>query len=125
MARWPDRAASLTRVPSKAARGIRIFEAVTMIYVALPFLIFAAGWLRPWIALPVAALVAVAVWSASVDRDAPAEGDPFASPSARQVAALAVLGLVVFVLVVYSGAGGYAFQHKDYARHNAFLADSA
>jgi hypothetical protein len=31
--------------------------------------------------------------------------------------------LLVVILVAYSGAGGYSFQHGDYQRHNAFLRD--
>jgi len=108
----------------RTARAFRILEGVTLSYVALPFVIFALGWLELWIALPTAGLVLAAVWHAAQQgRNAASGSDPGSPARASQIISLAALFLLVAFLVAYSGAGGYSYQYDDYLRHNAFLRD--
>jgi hypothetical protein len=108
----------------RTARAFRILEGVTLSYVALPFVIFALGWLELWIALPAAALVLAGVWRAA-QPGTNAAGDARAESTAgtSQIVVLAALFLLVGVLVAYSGVGGYSYQYGDYFRHNSLLRD--
>lgn len=101
------------------ARPARWLEGVTLAYVALPFVVFALGWLKPWIGLPTAAIVLYGAWRAARSEGG-AEGRVLAGR--EWLVLLALLGGVLF-LVFFSGAGGYAIQYSDYLRHNAFLRD--
>ena len=98
-----------------------LLEGASLVYVALPFVIFALGWLRLWIAIPVAAVCAVAVWRALAGATR-IERSPLLA-GRREWIALGGLLAVVGFLVLYSGAGGYAYQYDDYRRHNALVRD--
>ncbi len=112
------------RALQAGGRVAQIFEGLTVGYVALPLVLFVCGWLKLQFALPALALVLLGVWEAGRARGWSDPGaDPFRAPSRVDLAILLGLFLLVALLVLYSGAGGYAYQYKDYNRHNAFLRD--
>ncbi|MBW2279897.1 MAG: hypothetical protein JRG82_04075 [Deltaproteobacteria bacterium] len=98
-----------------------LLEGVSLVYVALPFFIFALGWLRIWIGVPVAIVTGVAVWRAL--SGATRVSRPSALAGRREWIVLGGLLAVVLFVVLYSGAGGYAHQYDDYRRHNALVRD--
>ncbi|GAF79890.1 unnamed protein product, partial [marine sediment metagenome] len=95
---------------------------VSCVYLALPYLIFFLGWLRWWLAIPTAALLVVASYSAvrNVLRYAPcAETDrESAVVSWRQLVLLVAVAVLISFL---SGVGGYGAQDSDYPKHNAIF----
>lgn len=89
------------------------------IYLALPMIIFFLGWCRLWIGIP---LAGICVWSLVLccrERKNYIELD--FSLSAADKWKLAVIALVIFMWVVLSGIGGYAWQNLDHIWRNKML----
>lgn len=98
----------------------RWLDAATVGYVVLPYLIFAVGWLKPWVAALVVA--AVGVWGATAfRRRRRAEAQPGQPRTSWGV--LACAAVVTIVWLIPSGCGGCGFQNIDYLKHNAILRD--
>jgi len=119
------------RLRDLAASG-RLLEWASLGFVALPFLIFVVGWLRPWVAVPVVVVTLAGLLRAArptANRTA-ASGDAAAAPRPADARAWPLLywslaaAAVVFVLV-YSGTGGFAFQFGGHWRNNSFIHDLA
>lgn len=110
------RDAEAARLPSPCLP--RWLPAVTVIYLALPVVIFLAGWLRwPW-ALPAVTVALVAAWPLGRPcRSAPA--NPCAWPWWQAGVFLGAVAL----LVSTQGAGGLGVQNWDWIKHNAILKD--
>lgn len=105
---------------------LRLLEATSLVYLTAPTLIFILGWIRPRFAVPAALVVLFGLYRAlrdGGDSPAPAGGGAEPRPSGSDALRIAaILGLTIFI-VALSGNGGYAFQHFDWRRHNAFLRD--
>jgi len=101
-----------------------LLEAVSLGWLALPFAVFAAGWLRAWVAAPAILLTLVGVWRALAAGPwpAPAPHDDAVDPRRARVA-WALAGLLTVGVVLYSGTGGFAFQFGGHWRNNAFVKD--
>jgi hypothetical protein len=102
----------------------RALRAATWLFLASPVLIFSLGWLRAWLGLPLASLIAAGV-AAEVRR---AAREARTAPPARNADALPLwaiaLGLLpITALVLMCGAGGVGWQALDWTKHNALLRD--
>lgn len=105
-----------------AARRYRLLERATLVYVSLPFLVFAAGWLKPIVAIPVIALTLVGLYRAQRSELAEdSTGGVVEAPTRTEVATYAVGLVAVVFLVICSGTGGYAVQGGGHGRNNAFI----
>lgn len=89
-----------------------------MLYLALPFFLFAAGWLQPVFSIPVCLAAAFGVVSAC--RAMPAGVVPL---SRRAVAGTALLTAVCFLLAFLCGFTGHVPQHGDFFIRNAIYAE--
>ncbi|MFH1921857.1 MAG: hypothetical protein ABIP48_18480 [Planctomycetota bacterium] len=93
---------------------------VSCVYLVVPYLIFLLGWLRWWLAVPMAALLVVASHCAVrkvpwFDRSADADCDGAGFDWRGLVSLVGVALLLSFL----SGAGGYGAQDSDHPKHNA------
>jgi hypothetical protein len=105
------------RLPSTFSR---LLYSSTVVYLALPLLIFFSRWLKPWLAvlvciLLVATLVVVIkhVWKEGCDDQ---DRDISISPL------VLFIGLaLLLVWMYYSGSGAFSFQMQDYKKHNLIV----
>lgn len=90
-----------------------VFQAA-YIFITLPFIIFAAGYLKIWIAIPVLGLVLVS--SAAVIRDIPDIEMPQIDKKALKI----IIGTVIIILfwVCLSGIGRFGWQRGDHSVRN-------
>lgn len=110
------------------ADGVVGFEAATLVYLTLPFLLFVIGWVTLPVSLPATALVLLGIYGAvrvprRTARDTVGRSDAGAPVGPGRAVQMAMVLAVVTGVVVLSGVGGYAFQYIDYVRHNSFLRD--
>ncbi len=101
----------------------RWLRRATLLFLALPVLIFFAGWLRWPLALSVCGLLAWALWQNW-------NGRPAAPPRPEQEDGvvswrwlLAGIVLPVAVLTILSGAGGWGAGDSDWLKHDTILRD--
>ncbi|HVN76292.1 MAG TPA: hypothetical protein VMT19_08255 [Thermoanaerobaculaceae bacterium] len=100
----------------------RILRVVTTVYLAVPILLFSAGWVRaPGAVLLVAALAAVVANLARRQRGRPRPH--IDGPARISVGSLALALAPVAVAVLLSGAGGWGPRTWDWAKHDAILRD--
>jgi hypothetical protein len=93
--------------------------ALVTIYIWLPALMFAPGWLRP---LPCCLALAVGLFF--VARAAAAAWRSFKMENVRrELPVLLAILLLSVAWVFVSGCGGWAFQNVDYFKHNGVLGD--
>ncbi len=108
--------------------------AATLLFLALPYFLFAASWLQWPVALPVMATLGICLWRAlksarTMPGDSPAASATAstASPTAPPLVEPTVRSLLCFAVVVLwvhlSGAGGFGYQSVDYQMHNGRLQD--
>jgi hypothetical protein len=111
----------LDRSQSSATRGL---IAASLAFLALPVALFLAGWLRWYLALPLLALLLLALLAAvrGTVRPAIVEGERTRRPS-WHLRHLVPLLVVATLLLGMSGIGGIGFQDTDWLKHNAVLKD--
>lgn len=88
---------------------------ISILYLVLPFLLFALGWLRLSIAVPVVLLVLWATWRLLTQ---PIPHSLF--PNSQSTFYFL---LITFLWLLLSGIGGYTFQNWDHHWRNAVLRD--
>ncbi len=91
---------------------------ITICYLSLPVLIFAGGWLKPYISLlfVIVLLVSIILVFASFKEKKPERKYPI-------IKLVLILG-VIFVWTLLSGSGGiFGLQNSDYVAHNGRLFD--
>ncbi len=96
----------------------RLLRRATLVFLALPVLIFLGGWLRLPLAVGAGALWIVAAWRLAVDD--PRDRDESPALSWPLLAAVAGLAAVVTFL---SGAGGWGAGDDDWLKHDTILRD--
>jgi len=97
---------------------------VSCLYLALPYAIFFAGWLRWWVAVPALALVAAPCWELiRAAGRARAERSPEGTAPVVHRRQVLFLLVVAVALALVSGMGGSGYQDLDYPKHNAVLWD--
>jgi hypothetical protein len=93
---------------------------IAFLLLALPTLVFALGFLRLWVALPVAALLIFAyVWS--IRREKGEEGEDY--QLYLRPWQLLVLLCVIALWCALSGLGNFYYQSSDWAARNAIFRD--
>ncbi len=97
-----------------------MLEALSILYLAVPWLIFAWGWLWWPYAAAVWSILAVAI-VLSISRPRPANDLP--PPTHRRWGNPAIVAASTLVLLGLSGVGGLGSQHSDWQKHNAILHD--
>jgi len=103
---------------------------LSVLYLLLPALLFAAGWLRPGVAAAVGiVLVAFAMLLLRDLAGSLRQGqDRMAAGAGSRGGAFAWRStwpgvLVILIWVLLSGAGGFGYQHRDHKASNALLRD--
>lgn len=102
---------------------------MSLLYVSLPSLLFALGWLKPVFAVPLAMILSAGVYLSIRESGRVPDSDPgSAESSSRQscdstAIKYVLIALMVAFVVAFSGIGGYSFQMSDYPKHNAFFRD--
>jgi hypothetical protein len=102
----------------------RVLERATLLYISLPFLVFAGGWLLPVVAVPVIALTLAGLYLAQ--RAEPVAGAPSSASSglaSKQIASYVFILVVVVFVVVFSGTGGFAVARGGHFRNHSFILD--
>ncbi len=89
---------------------------ITILYLALPFIIFCMGWLRLSIAIPITAIILWAVWQLF-------KQSPITNYQLPNLQSTFYLLLLTALWLLLSGVGGYAFQNWDHHWRNAVLHD--
>ena len=87
------------------------------IYLALPFVIFALGWMRLYISIPAVLIVGYGLYS--IMRDTPAYPVPLRGR--RTWIHWGVVLLIILLVTVFSGIGRLAYQNDDHIWRNAIL----
>lgn len=102
----------------------RTLFVLSLAYLALPILIFCAGWLTPvWAVVAIAALAA-ALFGASRWVGRAARGEAPGEEAAQVTPLVLVVYALVCGLWLYlAGVGGYGFQDSDWIKHEALLKD--
>lgn len=93
----------------------KIIVYVTYLYLMIPFLIFAVGWMgkRYWV--PILLVLAVCYWK--ICKDTPAYWRP--ELSKENILKIVFICLIIFIWVYFSGIGRLVFQNKDHNCRNA------
>ncbi len=92
----------------------RWLHRITYLYLLLPFILFCLGWLRLFIALPIAVFMVGVLWRLWNQLNG-----TVTTPARISVYSLLITGL----WVILSGVGGYAFQNWDHHWRNAVFRD--
>jgi len=102
-----------------------MLSAATLIYLAIPFVVFFVGWLRWPLAILMTILLGAAVWTAvrQLLPDRPSVNFREFVPGTAVNCAVAFAGLV-FLLYI-SGVSGFGFQTLDWQKHFAIVNDLA
>lgn len=93
-------------------------EKISLFYIFIHSALFVLGWTRLYIAIPALVLMVIGV-CLSLKPEKPVEG--IKTELSFPPSVLISVFLLVVVIVFLSGIGGYAHQHNDYRKHNAFL----
>ncbi len=95
----------------------RTFLSLSYVYILLPFLIFAAGWMKAYIAAPVIAIVLVCFWK--MCKESPKLWIPEITRE-NVIKILFILG-VIAIWVYMSGIGKFVYQNRDHQVRNAIF----
>jgi len=90
-------------------------EALTLIYLAVPLLIFFAGWLKPVYALLAIAPLLAAGWQLALV--------PPAEPARYRRSEILFLAVFCVAVTAFMGIGGFTPQISDWIEHNPILFD--
>ncbi len=106
----------------------RAIEAVSLLYLFLPSLIFIFGYLRWRYAIPTGTILGIALiqYLRDIQQSSPPEEDRHIAPTTfrqRILITHAAIFLTIFIIMLLSGVGNFAFQPRDYFKHNAVLRD--
>lgn len=108
----------------RAADRHRLLERATLVYISLPFLIFAGGWLKPIFAIPVLVVTLVGLYRAQQPERSPSgDGRDAAPPTSTEIAAYVTAFAAVAFVVLFSGNGAYAEQVGGQFRNTSFIRD--
>lgn len=95
----------------------KLITAFIYSYIALPFLIFAAGFLKLQFAIPVSACIILAVFLASRD----SEGIKPLSVNRTGLTRIAAGVILIIAIVLLSGIGNIFWQNNDHATRNTLF----
>ncbi len=92
----------------------------TLVFLALPLLIFLVGWLRLPLAIGAGAVLVAAMWRLVADTTPPVDDAPTAP---RRWLLLAAIAIPAAGLTLLSGAGGWGSGDSDWLKHDTILRD--
>ncbi|MBF0509714.1 MAG: hypothetical protein HQK57_12425, partial [Deltaproteobacteria bacterium] len=101
----------------------------TLLYIFVPYLIFALGWLKIYYAIPLSIAVLYALYRAYRGFSLWAAKKKQAGPDTKKwfhVRSASNMGAVLLITLIWtsvSGVGGYGLQNTDYEKHNSMLKD--
>ncbi|CAG0979221.1 hypothetical protein ANAEL_01646 [Anaerolineales bacterium] len=95
---------------------MKFLNRISLAYLTFPFILFALGWLRLSIAIPVTLLTVWAIWK--LFAHPPIHYSLFPTPKTTFY-----LLLITFLWLFFSGIGGYTFQNWDHHWRNAVFHD--
>ncbi|MBI1318002.1 MAG: hypothetical protein GC168_03500 [Candidatus Hydrogenedens sp.] len=98
-------------------------ENLSLAYLALPEFLFLFGWLRLYIALPVAICVGIALWKSRGGFYAPQPDDERSKERLVAPGVTAAIFLLAAACVTATGIGGFTYQHEEQQRNPVFLND--
>lgn len=98
-------------------RTSRLTAQLAYIYLSLPFAIFALGWMRWYIAVPLTALLILGLVRAILD--APALWQPQRGRTTLWKATIMLA--IIFFMVYLSGIGRFCYQNSDHLWRNALF----
>ncbi len=98
----------------------RLLRRATLVFLALPLLIFLAGFLRLPLAIGTSAVLGAAMWRLMAGAVPPVDGAPTVS---RPWLILAALVVPAAILTLLSGAGGWGAGDSDWLKHDTILRD--
>ncbi len=96
---------------------MKYLQRISILYLAIPFIIFCMGWLRLSVAVPAVIIILFALWQ--LFKNSPTL--TFHFPLSTRSAAFCLLLAGTWLLL--SGVGGYTFQNWDHHWRNAVLHD--
>jgi hypothetical protein len=92
---------------------------ISALYLFLPLILFAAGWLKPGIALPLLVCILGSI-GAMLAQD----GNPFsARPNTRELRSGLGIAAIAFAFAILAGLPPWVPQSTDYLKHNLILGD--
>lgn len=95
-----------------------LLRRATLVFLALPLLIFLVGWLRLPLAIGVGGVLVVAMWRLVTGTVSTADD---ASNVPRTSIVLLGIGILAAVLTFLSGAGGWGAGDSDWLKHDTIL----
>ena len=95
----------------------KVITAVTYVYMTLPFLIFAIGWMKIYFWIPAVAAVIFCAWKAW--RDTPAFWRPQFNKD--NIVKIIFILAIIAAWVFYSGIGKQVFQNSDHYYRNGIF----
>jgi len=94
---------------------MKFLQRISLLYLVIPFVIFLFGWVRLMVAIPVTAILLVALWQIFKQ--------PYFNADLPNDRSTNYLLLITFLWVFLSGIGGYAFQNWDHNWRNVVFRD--
>ena len=98
-----------------------IWLKASMVYLCLPFLVFAPAWLKPWISIPLVILVCGAL---AIALFGPLPGKSWL-PTSDDLKRSALIGGLALAFAFLTGLCDWVPQSTDYLKHNLIFADLA
>lgn len=101
----------------KIKRGSTVILKLAYLYIALPFLIFAAGWMKIYIAIPTIIIVGYCLWKIYQ------EADKMWIPEITKdnIIKICFIVFVIAMWVYMSGIGKFVFQNPDHTARNTIF----
>ena len=106
-----------SKIEGESSIADKVMIAAAYLYLAVPIILFAIGWLKPVFAILFIAVIAVGLWKV--------EGDfEFKTADNKSSLNFILISLAVALVWVFSsGIGGYTFQNLDFNARNAIFHD--
>ena len=97
---------------------------ISLIYLALPYLIFFAGWLKPTLSIIISSLLIVSIGICIKNNRQPLVKNKSSNPIYVNWIDFSFTLILTVTLIGISGIGGFGFQETyDWRKHNAILSD--
>lgn len=113
----------LLYAPSLKLNSYQVLQTVSLLYIAIPALLFIAGWLQVFFAVPLILLTSWGIYRSLLAAWDYKSLEKINSPLRFKLVHYVLLVMVVIFFVICSGLGGFASQDGDYLKHNAFFLD--
>jgi len=113
----------LLSAPSFKLNSYQVLQTISLLYIAIPALLFIAGWLQVFIAVPLILLTLWGIYRSLLGAWDYNSLEKIESTFRFKLAQYLPIVLLVIFFVICSGLGGFSAQDGDYYKHNAFFRD--